>query len=149
MANRLSRRYFCCFSLVLLSSLFLPLSLPAAPPSAQKPIVRQAEVFLQLLDQQKPLKAWQLTTLYFKKKIPSQSWQQLYQAKRQRLGKPLARRFAGYRFHSTFEQAADGLYLRINYRTDFAARANVVERIEMYKDFDGRWRVIGYFLELD
>ena len=120
-----------------------------SPSSAQKPIVEQALIFVSLLDQQKPLKAWSLTTRYFRKKLSPQRWQRVYRNQRQRYGGAVERTFAGYRFLSSFEQAVAGLYLQVRFRTDFQARENVIERVVMFKDFDGRWRVIGYFLEFD
>jgi hypothetical protein len=117
------------------------------PDSGQRPIVEQALKFVTLLDQQKPLEAWALTTRYFKKQLPPQRWQRFYRNQRQRFGRPVARRFGGYRFFSTYEKATDGLYLQVRFRTDFEGRNGIVERIMMYKDFDGRWRVIGYFIE--
>ena len=118
------------------------------PDSAQKPIVEEAVVFVNLLDQQQPLKAWARTTSYFKKTLPAQRWQRLYRDQRQRFGRTIERRLNGYRFLSSFEKALDGLYLQINFLTDFETRTEVTERVVMYKDFDGRWRVIGYFLKI-
>ncbi len=118
------------------------------PANAQAPIIQRAYDFILLLDQSKPLQAWGETTLYFKKKLSPQSWQRVYRNQRLRLGRPLSRQLEGYRFFSTFEQAADGLYLEVRFRTDFEARANVGEQVMMYKDFDGRWRVIAYFVTL-
>jgi hypothetical protein len=147
MTNVFSRHNILLGSLIVLCSLVLSLSLAAAQQTTQEPIIRQAEEFLQLLDQQEPLKAWAATTLYFRKKIPQDRWQQIYQGKRARLGSPTSRTLAGYWYHNAFEQAVRGLYLQVDFRTNFQARADVTERLVMYRDFDGRWRVIGYFLE--
>ena len=119
------------------------------PPSGQKPIVERALQFVELLDQQQPMKAWSLTTRYFRKQLSPQQWQRIYRNQRQRFGLPVERAFAGYRYFSTFEQAVDGLYLQVRFRTDFEAREDAIERVVMFKDFDGRWRVIGYFVEFD
>lgn len=119
------------------------------PQTAQGPIIQRAYEFILLLDQHKPREAWAQMTLYFRKKLSLQSWQRLYRNQRLRFGLPLERRLDGYRFFSTFEKATDGLYLEVRFRTDFEARANVSEQVVMYKDFDGRWRVIGYFIELE
>lgn len=119
------------------------------PQTAQGPIIQKAYEFILLLDRHEPLKAWAQTTRYFRRKLSPQSWQRLYRNQRLRFGEPLDRQLAGYRFFSTFEKATDGLYLEVRFRTDFEARTNVSEQVMMYKDFDGRWRVIGYFVELD
>ena len=119
------------------------------PQTSQAPIIQRAYEFILLLDQDKPLKAWSHTTRYFRKKMSPQSWQRFYRNQRLRFGRPVERQLGGYRFFSTFENATDGLYLEVRFRTDFEARANVSEQVMMYKDFDGRWRVIGYFVELD
>ncbi len=123
-------------------------SAAVVPPAGQKPIVEQALQFVELLDQQQPMKAWSLTTRYFRKQLSPQQWQRIYRNQRQRFGLPVERTFAGYRY-STFEQAVDGLYLQVRFRTDFEAREDAIERVVMFKDFDGRWRVIGYFVEFD
>jgi len=137
--------------LLVLSSWFVPSQASSVqlPQSGQKPIVEQALRFVELLDQQQPMKAWALTTRYFRKKLSPQQWQRIYRNQRQRFGLPVERTFAGYRYLSTFEQAVDGLYLQVRFRTDFEAREDVIERVVMFKDFDGRWRVIGYFVEFD
>ena len=119
------------------------------PNTSQKPIIEEALTFVLLLDSQRPLKAWARSTVYFRKKLSPQRWQRLFTAQRQRFGRPVARSLDGYSFLSVFEQATDGLYLEVRFRTDFEARADIIERVVMYKDFDGRWRVIGYFLKRD
>lgn len=142
-----------CFLFLLLllgQSVTVPsLQAVTIPDSAQKPIIEQAALFVKLLDQQQPLKAWARTTRYFKNKLPPQRWLRLYRSQRQRFGRAVDRQLAGYRFASSFEQALDGLYLHVRFATDFEARAEVTERVTMYKDYDGRWRVIGYILELN
>lgn len=126
-----------------------PLPAVVIPDSAQKPIIEQAAQFVILLDQQQPLRAWARTTSYFQKKYPPQRWQRLYRNQRQRFGRPIVRRLNGYRFQTSFERARNGLYLQVRFATDFETRAEVSERVMMYKDYDGRWRVIGYVLELE
>lgn len=151
MSHDFSRRtlVLCCFAALSFLCQSTVLSAAVSPQSTQEPIINQALVFVRLLDQQKPLDAWAITTLYFRKNISPQSWQRHYRARRARLGRPTSRRVESYRYHSSFERAQDGLYLQIRFRTDFEARADVIERVEMYKDFDGRWRLIGYFLEFE
>lgn len=138
---------FCCLVTLGYSFMSQALSAENLPESAQKPIIEQALIFVQLLDKGRPLDAWSRTTLYFRKKLPPQRWQRLYRNQRQRFGRPVERRVGGYRFFSSFEKAADGLYLQVRFLTDFEARKGLTERVMMYKDYDGRWRVIGYFLE--
>lgn len=133
----------CCWLLV------QSVSAAPLPESAAKPIIEQALVFVQLLDTQRPLNAWSITTSYFRKKVTPQRWQRAYRNQRQRFGRPLGRQVDGIRFFSSFEEAIDGLYLEVRFRTDFEGRADVIERVMMYKDFDGRWRVIGYFVKLE
>ncbi|WP_303722108.1 DUF4019 domain-containing protein [Malonomonas rubra] len=119
------------------------------PDSTQKPIIEKAMQFVTLLDQQQPLKAWAATTRYFQRQLPPKPWQLIYRDQRQRFGGTIDRQLAGYRFTSSFEKALDGLYLQVRFKTDFETRAEVSEQVTMYKDFDGRWRVIGYLLELN
>ena len=140
---------FCCLSVFLSCLIPSPVSAATLPDSTQRPIVEQALVFVELLDQRKPLKAWARTTNYFRKKFPPQRWQRVFRNQRQRFGRTVDRRLDGYRFYSSFEQAVDGLYLQVRFRTDFEARDAVLERVEMFKDYDGRWRVIGYFMDLE
>ena len=116
------------------------------PETAQKPIIERALQFITLLDQGSPQQAWATTASYFRSTVTSQRWQQIYERQRQPLGAPIDRRIEGYRFLSTFERALDGLYLEIRFRTVFR-NAEATERIVMYKDYDGRWRPIGYYLE--
>jgi len=145
----MTRRALLIWTFIGWSALLLPFSLPAAElrPSAQKPIINQALVFLQLLDQGRAEVAWTITSQYFREQVDKQTWQKIYQRRRAPLGAPRSRQVAGYRFHSTFDQAQDGLFLQIRFSTDFGVRADVLETVEMYKDVDGKWRVIGYFLE--
>ncbi len=152
----MSQYQFICRVLFLCSLLSLafcllsqPLRATNIPDSAQKPIVEQALTFVQLLDKGKSFDAWSKTTLYFRKNFPFQRWQRIFRNQRQRYGRAVERRLDGYRFFSSFEKATDGLYLQVRFLSDFEAREDVTERVMMYKDFDGRWRVIGYFLELN
>lgn len=127
---------------------WLQASQAAVPESAQKPIIEKALEFVQLLDRQRPQQAWAQTARYFRSRISLQRWQQIYEEQRLRFGSPQARQIDGYKFFSTYEKALDGLYLEVRFRTDFIGR-DAIERVIMYKDYDGRWRPIGYYLEPD
>ncbi len=145
----MKRREFLAVLLVFLGNLLLPWSINAQQhlPEAQRPIIQRALVFLQFLDQRQVSKARAITTLYFRKNINPHLWRRFNRNYREKLGRTLARQVDGYKFHSTFEDAADGLYLQVRFATKFEARAKTVETVEMYKDFDGQWRVIGYFIK--
>jgi len=134
--------------LIVCLALLSPAAIPAAgAPSTQQPIVDQALLFLQLLDQKRIDTAWEITTLYFRQQVDLPTWQQTIQKQRSLLGQLNDRKLAGYRYHSTFEQAPSGLFLQVRFLSDFENNPTVRETVEMFQDFDGRWRVIGYRLE--
>ncbi len=131
----------------LLLFLFLYLSVPAGavPMSARDVAFAEAEAYLGLLDQQRYVDAWRVSTRYFQSQLSVKKWQQILRTYREPLGKVRARRRILARHLDFFETAPPGIYMQVEFQSTFG-RHQRLERLVIHKDSDGRWRVASYQL---
>ena len=66
---------------------------------------------------------------------------------RRPLGAVKSRRPREWRYSTTIAGAPDGHYAMIQFDTRFEGKADAVETLTVMRDFDGLWRVAGYFVK--
>ncbi len=131
--------------LLFLLLLLIPMVSVAAPRSARDVAFTEAEAYLGLLDQQRYVDAWRVSTRYFQSRLSVEKWQQILQTYREPLGEVRARRRLAARHLDYFETAPPGIYMQVEFRSTFG-RHKRLERLVIHKDNDGRWRITSYQL---
>ena len=109
--------------------------------------VAAAEAWVGLVDAEDYAKSWQEAAPVFRKSLSEKGWVQMVAAVRGPLGAVKSRERIGAQYAASLPNAPAGEYVVIQFRTDFANRAGVIETITPMKDAEGAWRVSGYFLK--
>ena len=122
-------------------------SLPLEAEDKTQAAVAAAQQWLQLVDQGDYKQSWKTAASYFQMAIDQEPWGKALRTTRRPLGRVIKRQLEGAQFFTSLPGAPDGEYVVIQYRTQFANKAQSVETITPMKDKDGQWRVSGYYIK--
>lgn len=117
-----------------------------APPTQQQIAQRAAEAWLVGADAGQYGESWDAAAELFKKAVTRQQWTDALTQVRAPLGALRSRKFRASQFVTDLPNAPTGEYVVIEYDSQFANGAAMIERITPAKDPDGTWRVSGYFI---
>lgn len=88
---------------------------------------------------------WSVSSAFMRRTISARAWALEYSCVRGELGAVVSRVLDGARVARQMIGAPDGEYVVFRFHTVFAAQGReVIERVTVTRDDDGRWRVAGY-----
>ncbi len=123
--------------------LFVLISLVLAAAPAEEEAATAGQKWLTLLDNQKYNESWQQSASMFRKEVAQQQWIDSLKQFRQPLGGLVTRSVARVNFTKTLRGAPDADYSIIHFKTDFANKSGVTERLTLVKE-DGTWQAAAY-----
>ena len=119
----------------------------AAGPAPDAQARAAASAWLALIDTGQYQRSWAQSATVFRASVPAGQWQQSVSAARAPLGRLRSRVLKSATLASSLPGAPDGEYLVLQFVSDFAHRNGVIETITPMRDWDGTWRVSGYFIK--
>lgn len=105
-----------------------------------------ARAWLALVDAEKYGQSWNEAALLFRSAVMKVEWERAVKATRAPLGPVKSRVFKSANFTRSLPGAPDGEYVVIQFDTQFANKASVIETVTPTRDKDGAWRVSGYYI---
>ncbi len=103
--------------------------------------------WLTLVDDSQYDQSWDAAASVLQDAAPKDQFSQQVGAVRARFGPVTSRTFRQAEYHTTLPGAADGEYVVIQYDTVFENKAEAVETITPTLDWDGSWKVSGYYVK--
>lgn len=119
----------------------------AAQVGASVEATRAAREWLALTDAGDGAGSWKAAGLQFRNAITADRWSEALAAVRRPLGALGQRTVLSTRLEKAIPGAPDGDYAVVLFRTSFAQKADGGETVTLAREQDGRWRVVGYFVE--
>ena len=113
-------------TVILLVSLVIP---SGAAFLSQTQAENQVRVFLQQLDQGQQDKAWQAMSAFFQSINDRRGWKTRHQFIRSSYGSLIARELKNISYRRTFNQAPDGEYVIVQFRSAFLNKAESRETV--------------------
>jgi hypothetical protein len=127
----------------------------AGPVLAQRPDTASAAVaaaqaaagpWLTLVDQQRYGESWDSAASPFRSAVSKAQWEQAVQQARGPFEPFGARKLRSASYTTTLPNAPPGHYVVLQYETQAAGKGAVIETVTPMKEFDGTWRVSGYYV---
>ena len=116
------------------------------PQSAQK-AQEAAQEYLQYIDNGKYGESWDNAGKYFRQTVTREDWEKSLKTSRAPLGKVVSRGLRARQFTNFIPGAPRAKYVTLTFRTSYSdSKANIVEIVTVLKDFDGKWKVVGFFI---
>jgi hypothetical protein len=106
-----------------------------------------ADSWLTLLDEGQYEASWEQAATPLKAAISKDEWKKGCGGARQPLGKLVSRKVKSRQYTEQIPGVPDGKYVVIQYDSVFEQKASAVETVTPMVDFDGAWRVSGYFVK--
>jgi hypothetical protein len=114
---------------------------------ASSPAVKAAEAWVALLDAGKYDQSWKQAAPVFQTGIKQADWRKAVGSVRKPLGKPISRKLVSEQETPVPGGGPEGMYVVIQFHTDFEQKKGATETITPWRDKDGRWRVSGYYIK--
>ena len=111
-----------------------------------KAAVKAADAFLKLVDEKKYGESWEQAAKLFKNAVTKENWQQSLNGIFPSYGKIISRKLISATYKTSLPGAPDGEYFVITYMTSFEKKEDSLETVAPMKDYDGVWRVSGYYI---
>ncbi|MBL6750267.1 MAG: DUF4019 domain-containing protein [Nevskia sp.] len=102
--------------------------------------------WLALVDDGKYPASWDSASSYFKSNYPKELWKGTAKGARGPIGSVRSRSIASATFTRTLPGAPDGIYVVVEYTTQFDKKPGADETVTLVSDTDNVWRVYGYNL---
>ena len=115
----------------------------ATTGSDQDAAIAAAREWLALIDSGRVSESWQASAELFRELRTEQQWAATVRAIRKPLGEVVKRRLLRVQIRESLPDAPDGLYVVIEYGTDYERRPGAVEIITPTLE-GGAWRVSDY-----
>jgi len=112
-----------------------------------KTAVKAADAFLKLVDEKKYGESWEQAAKLFKNAVTKENWQQSLNGILPSYGKIISRKLISTTYKTSLPGAPDGEYFVITYMTSFEKKEDSLETVAPMKDYDGVWRVSGYYIK--
>jgi hypothetical protein len=106
-----------------------------------------ADSWLTVLDEGQYEASWEQAAKPLKVAISKDEWKKGCGGARQPLGKLVSRKVKSRQYTEQIPGVPDGKYVVIQYDSVFEQKASAVETVTPMVDFDGAWRVSGYFVK--
>lgn len=124
-----------------------PVAGSADEGAAQKAAEKAAKSWLALVDSGQYGASWNQAGQLFKQHVTAAQWESAVKAARGPLGKLQTRRVQSAQYAKKLPGAPDGEYVLIQYDSVFENKKSATETVTPMKDKDGRWRVLGYYIQ--
>jgi len=111
--------------------------------------VSAAEKWLATVDEGKYAASWQDAAELFRNTVEKKKWVQLMKAGRKPLGKLISRKMQSEIYKTSLPGASEGEYVVIQFATSFENKKKTIETVTPMMDKDGRWRVSGYYINIE
>jgi hypothetical protein len=139
MRNPLSRAF-----VTVASFLFVGV-LSAAEPADDAVVAGKA--WLAGVDAGKYEESWERAGATFRHAVTREQWTQAVGGGRGPMGELESRELTSRQEATTLPGAPDGQYVVMQFRTAFAHKAAAVETVTTVLETDGKWRVVGYYIQ--
>lgn len=146
----LQRRYLIHLSLAVVALVIILYPYYKSKPETAKVAAASSAAvsFLQLLDAGEYEDAWHLGSAHLQTEIPLETWLEQVSDVRQQVGSLQQRSQTDVNYtRAPVEGIPEGEYLSFFYLSEFDAKKQAKERVTLYLETDGVWRVAGYFVE--
>jgi len=134
-----ARLFFCLASLAT-ANIFAQEDQEAASAAA-------AKEWLELVDKGDYSSSWQTASPRLQLTLPKDQWDQYMKNIRGSLGEVKSREIARQQPAQDPQGLPAGAYMVILYQTSFAGKDNVPELVTLSQGYDGKWRVLTYFIK--
>ena len=101
------------------------------------------------VDEGKYAASWQEAAELFRNTVEEKKWVQLMKAGRKPLGKLISRKMKSEFYKTSLPDAPEGEYVIIQFATSFENRKKTIETVTPMMDKDGKWRVSGYYINIE
>jgi hypothetical protein len=108
---------------------------------------KAAEAWLALEDAGDHAAAWDISASAFQEQVPKEAWAKQAQAVRGPFGALQGRTLLKGEYATSLPGAPDGEYVVLQYQAHFEKKAEAVETITPALDWDGAWKVSGYYVK--
>jgi len=133
--------------LLALFILFLGGCKPAANPETIQQALSGAQSWLALVDEGSYAESWDQSAQLFQNAVGETQWVGSIRQVRNPLGQLKSRELISTDVRTNLPGAPDGEYVVLQFRTVFEHKQKAIETVTPMRDFDGVWRVSGYFLK--
>ena len=104
-----------------------------------------AESWLKLVDHEPCAASWEQAANPLKVAISKDEWTKACEGARRRMGKAVSRKLKSRQYTEQLPELPGGRYVVMQYESIFEQKSSVSETVTTMVDFDGTWRVSGYF----
>ena len=125
----------------------LSFGLVRAQESSTKAAQAAIEAWLALTDNQSYAASWDAAAELFRNAITREKWSAALEEVRTPLGKVKSRTLTSATPTTTPPGAPHGEYVVFQFNTNFEQRSAAAETVTAFKETDGRWRAVGYFIK--
>ena len=109
--------------------------------------IKVADAWLKLVDEKKYGESYEQAAIIFKTAVTRESWEQTLNGILPSFGKIISRELISATYKTSLPGAPDGEYFVITFMTSFENKEDSFETVAPMKDFDGVWRVSGYYIK--
>ena len=113
----------------------------------KKTAIKVAEAWLKLIDEKKYGESYEQAAILFKTTVTKENWEQSLNGILPTFGKKISRMLLSATYKTSLPGAPDGEYFVITYMTSFEKKEDSLETVAPMKDYDGVWRVSGYYIK--
>ena len=136
----ITRRSLRLFVFGILTALSTGLIVTAA--QSEEDVVKDAQKWLALVDNQKYEESWMQASSMFRSEVKQEQWIAALNRSRDPLGAVTSRTRTRLQFSNSLRGAPDGNYAILHYQTAFSSKS-ATERLTLVKE-DGRWQMAAY-----
>ncbi|WP_102798840.1 DUF4019 domain-containing protein [Bowmanella denitrificans] len=105
-----------------------------------------AKEWLKIVDSGEYVESWEKSDPFFKLQLSQSKWDAALTGVRAPLGAVKSRAEIGIEEYSSLPGAPDGLYLVIQFQTEFQNKESATETLTLSKS-SGQWLPVGYFIK--
>ena len=115
-------------------------------PKIKVTAIKTANAWLKLVDNKEYGESYEQAAIIFKTAVTKENWQQSLNGILPSYGKIISRKLISATYKTSLPGAPDGEYFVITYMTSFEKKEDSLETVAPMKDYDGVWRVSGYYI---
>lgn len=109
--------------------------------------IQNSEAWLKITDNENSSESWLAASPYFQTQISCHDWDRQFSKARGSLGAVLSRVVNDAQHYTPPSDIPSGEYAIVTFATDFENRSGAIESVTNQKQPDGRWAVVGYFIQ--
>jgi opacity protein-like surface antigen len=140
------RRTLC---LAIVGLVLLGVTAMASDSEKEATAVSVAEKWLVTVDAGEYAASWREAAEFFRNTVTKEKWEQLMKTGRKPLGKLISRKMKSKIYKTSLPGAPEGEYVVIQFATSFENKKKTIETVTPMLDKDGKWRVSGYYIEIE